>query len=65
MNITLNNFNLLPMSNIRGVYCTLKHNNFDLEGLTLMLYILANVSHILIIFFKQKSEGATKAISSA
>ena len=32
---------------------TLKHNNYDLEGLKLMLYLLAYVSYTLIIFFKQ------------
>ena len=50
MNIALNNFNSLPVYenriNIRGVYIiTLKHSSFDLEGLKLMLYLLANVSH--------------------
>ena len=44
---------------------TLKHNNFDLEGLKHRLYLLAYVSHTLIIFFKQWREGATRAISLA
>ena len=34
-----------------------QNNNFDLEGLKLMLYLMAYVSRTLIIFFKQWNES--------
>ena len=35
---------------------TLKHNNFDLEGLKLMLYLLAYISHTLIILLNNEEK---------